>query len=40
MQPEAGFLDNEVEEILFNETHEQVTIGRGHTCAHDGSLNL
>ena len=39
-QPEAGFLDSEVKEILFKETHEQVGIGRGHTGAHGGSLNL
>jgi len=29
-----------VKEILFKETHEQVGIGRGHTGAHGGSLNL
>ena len=39
-QPEAGFLDNRVKEILFKETHEQVGIGRGHTGAHGVSLNL
>ena len=39
-QPEAGFLDSGVKEILFKETHEQVGIGRGHTGAHGGSLNL
>ena len=39
-QPEAGFLDSGVKEILFKETHEQVGIGRGHTSAHGGSLNL
>ena len=39
-QPEAGFLKSRVKEILFEETHEQVCIGRGHTCAHGGSLNL
>ena len=37
-QPEAGFLDSGVKEILFKETHEQVGIGRGHTVAHGGSL--
>ena len=36
-QPEAGFLDSGVKENLFKETHG---IGRGHTGAHDGSLNL
>jgi len=39
-QPEAGFLDSRVKEILFKETHEQVGIGRGHTGAHGVSLNL
>ena len=39
-QPEAGFLNNGVKEILFKESHEQVGIGRGHTCAHGSSLNL
>ena len=39
-QPEAGFLDRGVKEILFKETHEQVGIGRGHTGAHGGSFNL
>ena len=39
-QPETGFLDSGVEEILFKETHEQVGIERGHTGAHGGSLNL
>ena len=34
-QPEAGFLDSGVKEILFMETHEQV-IGRGHTGANGG----
>ena len=29
-QPEAGFLDRGVKEILFKEIHEQVGIGRGH----------
>ena len=29
MQPEAGFLDSGVKEILLKETHEQVGIGRG-----------
>jgi hypothetical protein len=28
-QPEAGFLESEVKEILFKETLEQVSIGRG-----------
>ena len=40
MQPEAGFLESRVKEILFTETHEQVGIGRGHTGTHGGSLNL
>ena len=40
MQPEAGFLDSGVKEILFKETHEQVGIGRGHMGAHGDSLNL
>jgi hypothetical protein len=40
MQPEAGFLKSGVKEILFKETHEQVCIGRGHTCAYGSSLNL
>ena len=35
-----GFLDSGLKEILFKETHEQVGIGRGHTGAHGGSLNL
>jgi hypothetical protein len=35
-----GFLDSRVKEILFKEIHEQVGIGRGHTGAHGGSLNL
>ena len=35
-QPESGFFNSGVKEILFKETHEQVGIGRGHT----GSLNL
>ena len=39
-QPEAGFLNSGVKEILFKETHEQVRIGGGHTGAHGGSLNL
>ena len=39
-QPEAGFLNSGVKEILFKETHEQVGIGRVHTGAHGGSLNL
>ena len=39
-QPKDGFLDSGVKEILFKETHEQVGIGMGHTCAHGGSLNL
>ena len=39
-QPEAGFLDSRVKEILFKEIQEQVGIGRGHTSAHGGSLNL
>jgi hypothetical protein len=39
-QPEAGFLDSGVKEILFKESHEQVGIGRGHTGAHGGFLNL
>ena len=39
-QTEAGFLESGVKEILFKETHEQVCIGRSHTCAHGGSLNL
>ena len=39
-QPEAGFLDSGVKEILLKETHERVGIGRGHTGAHGGSLNL
>ena len=39
-QPEAGFLDSGVKEILFKETHEQVGIGRGHTGAHSGFLKL
>ena len=34
-QPEAGVLERGVKE-----THEQVGIGRGHTGAHVGSLNL
>ena len=38
--PEAGFVDSRVKEILFKETHEQFGIGRGHTDAHGGSLNL
>ena len=38
MQPEAGFLDSGVKEILFKET--QVGIGRGHTGAHGSSFNL
>ena len=33
-QPESGFLNSGVKEILFKETHEQVGIGRGHTGAH------
>ena len=40
MQPEAGFLDSGVKEILFKETHEKVGIRRGHKGAHGGSLNL
>ena len=39
-QPEGGYLDSGVKEILFKETHEQVGIGRGHTGAHGGSINL
>ena len=39
-QPEAGFLDSGVKEILFKETHEQVGIGRGHTSTHGSSLYL
>ena len=27
-------------EILFKETHEKVSIGRGHMCAYGSSLNL
>ena len=40
MQPEARFFKSTVKEILFKETHEQVSIGRGNTCTHGGSLNL
>ena len=40
MQPEAGFFESGVKEILFKETNEQVSLGRGHMCAHGGSLNL
>ena len=29
-----------MKEILFKESHEQVGIGRGHTGAHGGFLNL
>ena len=36
----SGILESRVKEILFKETDEQVCIGRGHTCAHGGSLNL
>ena len=39
-QPEAGFLESGVKEILFKETHQQVCIGRGHSCAQDCSLYL
>ena len=34
MQPEAGYLESGVNEILFKETHEQVSKGGGHSCAH------
>ena len=37
---QAGFLKGGVKEILFKKTHEQVCIGRDHTCAHGSSLNL
>ena len=39
-QPEAGFLDSGVKEILFKETYEQVSIGEDHLCAHGSSLYL
>ena len=39
-EPEAGFLESGVKEILFKETHEQVSIGGGHLCAHDCSIYL
>ena len=35
-----NFGQSRVKEMLFKETHEQVCIGRGHMCAHGGSLNL
>ena len=37
-QPEVGFLKSRVKEILFKETHEQVGIGGGHSCAYCNSL--
>ena len=37
-EPESGFIESGVKDIL--ETHEPVSIGSGHTCAHGSSLNL
>ena len=38
MQPEAGFLESGVKEILFKETHEQVSIEGSHLCTQGSSL--
>ena len=40
MQPEAGLLESGVKEVLFKEPHEQVSIGTGHLCSHNSSLDL
>ena len=39
-QPETEFLKSGVKEIMFKETHEQVGIGGGHSCAQGDSLCL
>ena len=39
-QPEAGFFESGDKEILFKETYEEASIGRGHMCDHVDSLNL
>jgi hypothetical protein len=33
MQPEAELLKSRIEEVLFKESHEQVGIRKGHSCA-------
>ena len=29
-----------MKEVLFKEAHEQLGVGKGHWCAHGGSLDL
>ena len=40
MRPETGLFESGMKEVLFKEAHENIDIGRGHTCAHGGSLEL
>jgi hypothetical protein len=39
-QPEAGFLENGVKEILLKETHEEVSTVGDHLCVHGSSHYL
>ena len=38
--PEAEILKSRVKEILFKETHEQVSIKGGHFCSHGNYLYM
>jgi hypothetical protein len=39
-QPEAGLLESRMKEVLFKEAHQQISIGRVHSCAHGSSVDL
>ena len=39
-QPGVKFLESRLKEILFNEAHDQVGIGGGHSYAYGSSLYL